>query len=326
MALKRPSTKKTMEKYYKTIINNNKWIEEYTEDELLGSGTYGRVYKMFHKSQLDIAPADRTYRAVKVINLEMETDGIPATTLREISIMRTIRHENVLSLTEQPVFCRNEIKLVFEYFEYDLKKFMKKKMTSMNDKEFYQKNLAYQIIKGIEYLHSKRVIHRDLKPQNILVNMTKKLQVKIADFGLARTYTIPSKPYTLEVMTLLYRPPELILGCMEYSTAVDIWSYGCIIAELLLEKPLFQGDSEIDMLLRIFSMLGSPTPETFPTITKMPNWHVNLPYFIAEGVISHLQKEQIKDELVLNLIDQCLVVDPCKRATARDLLNHPYFK
>lgn len=115
----------------------------------------------------------------------------------------------------------------------------------------------YQILDGLAYCHSKRIIHRDLKPQNLLLN--KNLQLKLADFGLARAFSLPVRPYTKEVrnyflilVTLWYRGPEILLGSQEYSKPVDIWSVGCIFAELCLSQPIFQGESDIDQLLKIF--------------------------------------------------------------------------
>jgi len=126
---------------------------------------------------------------------------------------------------------------------HDLKKFLDTTFKP-KDKEVpldFVKSIMYQILKGVEFLHSRKVLHRDLKPQNILID--EKLRVKIADFGLSRTYSIPIRQYTKEVLTLWYRAPELILGINEYSTGIDMWSVGCIFAELFFKKPFFTGDS-----------------------------------------------------------------------------------
>jgi len=140
------------------------------------------------------------------------------------------------------------------------------------------KSILYQLLQAVEYLHSKCVLHRDLKPQNILIN--DQGFTKLADFGLARAYQIPLRPYTHEVITLWYRAPEILLGTLEYSTAVDIWSIGAIFAELSNKVPFFPGDSEIDQLYRIFRTLGTPNEGNWPGVSKLkdykktfPNWN-----------------------------------------------------
>ena len=133
---------------------------------------------------------------------------------------------------------------------------MRKYLESLADEEYLEadiiKSFVFQILEGVAYCHSKKIIHRDLKPQNLLLDQYG--TVKIADFGLARAFSIPIRPYTKEVLTLWYRSPEILLGCVEYSTPVDIWSVGCIFAELCLKKPIFQGDYDIDQLFKIFKL------------------------------------------------------------------------
>ena len=139
------------------------------------------------------------------------------------------------------------------------------------------KSFMYQIFDGVAYCHSKKIIHRDLKPQNLLIEKSGK--VKIADFGLARSFSIPIRAYTKEVLTLWYRAPELLLGNSEYSISVDIWSIGCIFAEMYLKRPLFQGESEMEQWTKINEILGSPTPDSWPDIVKMPGYNgINLGY------------------------------------------------
>jgi len=137
---------------------------------------------------------------------------------------------------------QKKLYLIFEYVEYDLKKYMRKNKRTMNKKTI--KKMLYQLLRGVDYCHSKRIIHRDLKPQNLLVDP--KGNIKICDFGLARAFTIPIKTLTHEVETLWYRAPEILLGKKEYSLGVDMWAIGCIFTELIQKRPLFMGDSEID--------------------------------------------------------------------------------
>lgn len=187
---------------------------------VLGEGTYGKVYK---------AMMVRTGETVALKNMKLDSqeEGIPSTAIREIAILKELSHPNVVKLYD--VLCKpGKLVLVFEYLENDLKKYMK----SMNGRltPGTIKNFAYQLVRGVEFCHSSRIIHRDLKPQNLLID--KDGNVKLADFGLARAFGLPVKTYTHEVVTLWYRAPEILLGAKEYSTPIDIWSIGCIYAEM----------------------------------------------------------------------------------------------
>jgi len=159
-----------------------------------------------------------------------------------------------------------------------------------------------------------------LKPQNLLIDRTGML--KLADFGLARAFGIPIRNYTHEVVTLWYRAPEILLGSKVYATPVDIWSVGCIFAEMANRKALFPGDSEIDELIKIFRILGTPTDTVWPGVTKMPNWTATFPHFVKvdwKKVIPQLDANGI------DLLSQMLQFDPAKRISAKKALNHPYF-
>lgn len=220
--------------------NNERDIFE--KNQHIGSGTYGVVYKGVNKKTNETI-------AIKKIKIELDSEGVPSTALREISILRELKHKNIVELKD--VVCsENKLYLLFEYLEIDLRKYLE----SLGESEVLDpevvKSFIFQIIEGVAYCHSKKIIHRDLKPQNLLLDQNGK--VKIADFGLARAFSIPIRPYTKEVLTLWYRAPEILLGCVDYCTAVDIWSVGCIFAELCLKRPLFQGDYDIDQLFKIF--------------------------------------------------------------------------
>ncbi|KAH8033020.1 hypothetical protein HPB51_005042 [Rhipicephalus microplus] len=132
-----------------------------------------------------------------------------------------------------------------------------------------------QILEAILFCHQRRVLHRDLKPQNLLID--EKGTIKVADFGLARAFGIPVRVYTHEVVTLWYRAPEVLLGAQRYSTPIDIWSIGCIFVEMINRKPLFHGDSEIDQLFRIFRTLGTPTEENWPHVAQLPDYKPSFP-------------------------------------------------
>lgn len=205
------------------------------------SGTYGVVFRAKHKKTGQIV-------AMKKIRLENEDEGIPSTAIREISLLKELQHPNIVAL-QDVIMEEKRLYLIFEFLSYDLKKYLDKLEKKYMD-ESQLKSFLYQILEAILFCHQRRILHRDLKPQNLLVQGDN--VVKVADFGLGRAFGIPVRAYTHEVVTLWYRAPEVLLGAPRYSCPVDIWSVGCIFAEMATKKPLFQGDSEIDQLFRIF--------------------------------------------------------------------------
>nr|GMD72710.1 cyclin-dependent kinase B2-2 [Ipomoea batatas] len=158
--------------------------------------------------------------------------------------------------------------LVFEYMDTDLKKFLRS--FRQNGESIPPKTI--KLCKGVAFCHGHGVLHRDLKPHNLLMDR-KTSMLKIADLGLARSFTLPIKKYTHEILTLWYRAPEVLLGATHYSTAVDMWSVGCIFAELVTEQAIFAGDSELQQLLHIFRLLGTPNGQVWPGVSKLVNWH-----------------------------------------------------
>jgi len=182
------------------------------------------------------------------------------------------------------------------------------------------KSYLQQLVKGIAHCHAHRVLHRDLKPQNLLID--KKGVLKLADFGLARAFGVPVRTYTHEVVTLWYRAPEILLGGKQYSTPVDIWSIGCIFAEMVTRSPLFPGDSEIDQLYRIFRCFGTPNEETWPGVSSHPDYKSTFPQWNA---IPLKQAVEGLDELGLDLFTKMMHYEPSKRISARDALRHPFF-
>ena len=229
-------------------------MENYEKVLKIGEGTYGVVYKAKNLR-------DDTMVALKRIRLDQDEEGVPSTAIREISLLKELRHENVVSLLEV-IHEETKLYLVFEYLDLDLKKHMDSSPHISNDR-MVVKGYVYQICAGIAFCHSHRVLHRDLKPQNLLIDTTHNV-LKLADFGLARAFGIPVRAYTHEVVTLWYRAPEILLGVRHYSTQVDVWSIGCIFAEMINCKPLFPGDSEIDELFKIFKILGTPNETLLP--------------------------------------------------------------
>ncbi|CEG41813.1 cmgc cdk cdc2 protein kinase [Plasmopara halstedii] len=276
----------------------------------IGEGTYGVVYKSLDLKTKQVV-------ALKRIRLETEDDGIPSTALREISVLRELEHRNIVSLLD----CLQEdgkLFLVFEFMEKDLKRYMEHKLGKLDPAQI--KSFLYQLLKGLAFSHSRGIMHRDLKPQNLLVNTTGEL--KIADFGLARAFSLPIKKYTHEVVTLWYRAPEILLGQEIYSPPVDIWSVGVIFAEMVIKKPFFAGDSEIDQLYRIFQTFGTPNEMTWPGVTKLRDYAPTFPKWKRKNMRELFPQ---LDESGLNLLESMLRYDPATRISAKEALRHPFF-
>jgi len=239
----------------------------------IGEGTYGQVYKARDK-------ISGTFVALKKVRLENEKEGFPITAVREIKILRQLNHRNIVNLKEIVTDKQHALDfkkdkgsfyLVFEYMDHDLMGLLESGMVNFN--EAHNASIMRQLLEGLNYCHRRNFLHRDIKCSNILMN--NKGEVKLADFGLARLYNAQDRqrPYTNKVITLWYRPPELLLGEERYNTSIDIWSCGCILGELFLKKPLFQANEEIMQLETISRLCGSPTPAVWPTVIKLPLWH-----------------------------------------------------
>lgn len=188
--------------------------------EKIGEGTYGVVYKAKDRVTGEII-------ALKKIRLEAEDEGIPSTAIREISLLKELQHPNIVRLYDV-VHTERKLTLVFEFLDQDLKKYLDVCDSGLDPPIL--KSFLFQFLTGVAYCHHHRVLHRDLKPPNLLIN--REGQLKLADFGLARAFGIPVRSYTHEVVTLWYRAPDVLMGSRKYSTPVDIWSVGCIFAEM----------------------------------------------------------------------------------------------
>jgi len=290
-------------------------LNDYRKIDKIGEGTYGIVYK-----GEDLKTGQ--FVAMKKIRLEAEEEGIPSTAVREISMLKELRHASIVCL-EDVIMQENRLYLIFEYLPMDLKRFLdnldKDKMMDPS----LVRSFLYQITQGIAYCHQRRILHRDLKPQNLLVDVKSNV-IKLADFGLARVVGIPIRAYTHEVVTLWYRSPEILLGSPRYSTGVDIWSMGCIFAEMVRKKPLFQGDSEIDQLFRIFKILTTPSERVWKGFEQMPEFKGGFPKWEVD-CLDQKMKDAEFDQIGMGLLRDMLRYDPADRIQAKHILKHPYF-
>jgi cyclin-dependent kinase 3 len=285
-------------------------LERYQRMDILGEGTYGVVYRAIDRTNGQIV-------ALKKMRLDRTEEGIPQTALREVSILQEIHHINIVNLLD--VICADgKLYLIFEFVDQDLKKALEKRAAPFNGNML--KRLIYQLLDGVYFCHRHRIIHRDLKPANIL--LTANGELKIADFGLARAFQVPMHTYTHEVVTMWYRAPEILLGEKRYTPAVDMWSVGCIFAELARGRVLFRGDSEIGQLFETFQVLGTPTAANWPGISQLPDYREGFPQWSGKSLSTILPD---LDPAGIELLGMMLRYNPSERISAKEALRHPWF-
>ena len=234
--------------------------------------------------------------------------------------MKELKHENIVSLHDV-IHTENKLMLVFEYMDKDLKKYMDSRGDRGQLDYITIKSFMYQLLQGIAFCHDNRVLHRDLKPQNLLIN--NKGQLKLADFGLARAFGIPVNTFSNEVVTLWYRAPDVLLGSRTYNTSIDIWSAGCIMAEMYTGRPLFPGSTNEDELQKIFRLMGTPSERSWPGISQFPEYKPNFHIYATQDL--RLILPQI-DQQGLDLLGRMLQLRPEMRISAKDALNHAWFR
>ncbi|XP_045912597.1 cyclin-dependent kinase 11B isoform X1 [Micropterus dolomieu] len=306
--------KKELPKYL-PALQGCRSVEEFQCLNRIEEGTYGVVYRAKDKKTEEIV-------ALKRLKMEKEKEGFPITSLREINTILKAQHQNIVTVREIVVGSNmDKIYIVMNYVEHDLKSLMETMKQPFLPGEV--KTLMIQLLRGVRHLHDNWILHRDLKTSNLL--LSHKGILKIGDFGLAREYGSPLKPYTPVVVTLWYRSPELLLGAKEYSTAVDMWSVGCIFGELLTQKPLFPGKSEIDQINKIFKDLGSPSEKIWPGYNELPA--VKKMTF-TEYPYNNLRKRfgALLSDQGFDLMNKFLTYCPSKRILSDEGLKHEYFR
>uniref|UniRef100_A0A914W281 cyclin-dependent kinase n=1 Tax=Plectus sambesii TaxID=2011161 RepID=A0A914W281_9BILA len=301
-------------------ISGCRSVEEFHCLNRIEEGTFGVVYRAKEKRTDEVV-------ALKRLKMEKEKEGFPITSLREINmLLKAGHHPNVVNVREIVVGSNmDKIYLVMEYVEHDMKSLMEG--ISSRGKSFTSgevKTLLRQMLSGVDHLHQLWILHRDLKTSNLLLSHRGIL--KIGDFGLAREYGEPLKPYTPIVVTLWYRSPELLLGIKEYATAIDMWSVGCIFAEFLTLKPLFPGRGEMDQINRIFKTLGTPSDTIWPGYSDLPGpqkaTFTQYPY-------NQLRKQfgaNVLSDSGFQLLNKFLTYNPDRRISAREALAHEWFR
>jgi len=295
-------------------------LSDFDSLKKIGEGTYGTVYK---------ARDLRTKSKVALKRIEIDrVEGISASTLREVALLKQLRHPRIAQL-HSTFFTSHSIFLVFECCDGDLSQFMRKqKRLSLSAAA----RITRQIVEGVAFCHSHGVLHRDLKPQNILMSFATQ-RAKVTDFGLSRAVLLPRRDWTHEVVTLWYRPPEVLLGCDAYSVTIDSWALGCIFAQLLNDdKVLLTATSELAQIFAIFRKLGTPNADSWPALHReCPEFNDQFPKW-TRTEISKLLNNRRDDDLqtprgrvITDCIDKLLTMDPKQRMTAKEALAHRCF-
>lgn len=296
----------------------------------LGEGTFGEVHKAVHRMKGHQV-------ALKRILMHNEKEGMPITALREIKILKALRHPNIVDILDMFIVRSRgseaplSVYMVFPYMDHDLAGLLENERVKLSPSQI--KLYMKQLLEGTEYMHRNRILHRDMKAANLLISNNGSL--KIADFGLARAFdpnlvrdmaNVPpekQRKYTNCVVTRWYRPPELLLGARQYGGEVDIWGIGCVLGEMFCRKPILPGSSDLDQLDKIWQLCGTPTQLSWPGHDDLPGCEGVKRFNMYPRRVKTMF-ESIGPETV-DLLDKLLTCNPRERITAAQALDHDYF-
>jgi len=306
-------------------------VDAFEKKFQVGEGTYGSVFVARDRASNEIV-------ALKRINTEQEENGFPITALREVKLLKGLKHPNMVLLKE--IVCSKEqgsngslpknVFMVFEYLEYDLTGVLETPEIRLT--QDHVKSWSQQLLNGVHYMHKNKVIHRDLKASNLLINRNGEL--KIADWGLARSWNSEMKRLTNKVITLWYRPPELLLGMIDYSTKIDMWSVGCIVAEMFRRSGFLKGRNEAHQLELIYKVCGTPNTQEWPNLERKcrlwkkfapgPDDKI-YPNRLAQCLRENLPHPKWMTDSAVNLIGKLMEKNPDERWSAEQALVADYF-
>ncbi|KAI0988705.1 hypothetical protein GJ496_006146 [Pomphorhynchus laevis] len=308
------------------VKSNLQPLSKYTLINKIGQGTFGVVYKGKVNETEELV-------AIKQLIMDNDREGFPITALREVKILQILNHTNIVKLKEvcmnrgdERTYWRNTYFMVFEFCKHDLAGLLSNRNVTL--KVGHIKSIMSQILHGLYYIHRHGILHRDMKSANILLSQDG--VIKLADFGLAKLNTICAKrgnkaKHTNRVVTLWYRPPELLLGERDYGPPIDMWGVGCIMAEMWCRCPLLQGNNEQNQLMKIVNLCGSISVEVWPDVDNLELFkRIELPKNSPRILSAHIGRF-IEDKQAVDLIDKLLVLDPRIRLDTDSALMHDFF-